>query len=279
MSDPIDSDSDDDGEDKTGQKKKRDPLRVKGELLIEDLPPIEDLKITVPENECLEIGVIHGIVDQLVLVEAYPNTAALDIDSVLFLEAGQKPLGAIFDVFGQVSQPLYCIRFNSNNDIKAKDIQVHQKVYSAPRTEYAQFVVLPTLLRQKGSDASWRNDLEPPQEHQDHSDDENERQLKRNRKINKNRGNGDDAGQNNLYQNAQMNNYRGRGGRGSFARGQGRQQGHSDYSWHNNNMFQAPPPMHNYQNQGYQGNSRPRFPFPGPSPLWSNHQNQQGNNQ
>lgn len=273
VNDSIDSESDEDDEEKSGQKK-RDPLKVKGELFIEDLPHIEELKITVPENECLEIGIIVSIVEQLVLVEAYPNTAALDIDSVLFLEAGQKPLGAIFDVIGQVSQPLYCVRFNSVDEIKTRMIDVNQKVYSAPRTEYAQFVVLPTLMKQKGSDASWRNDLEPPNDQKDHSDDEEERLLKRNKKINKNRGSGNDAVQKHLNQNAQMNNSR--GGRGGY-RGQGRQQWNnnrpSDYHWHNNNMFQQPPPMINYQINGYQGNSFPSLPFP---EMWTIHdQNQQ----
>lgn len=46
-------------------KKKRDPLRVKGELMIEDLPPIEDLKISVPEDECTIVGFVSSIVDRL----------------------------------------------------------------------------------------------------------------------------------------------------------------------------------------------------------------------
>lgn len=46
-------------------KKKRDPLRVKGELLIEELPPIEDLKISVPEEECTIVGFVSSIVDRL----------------------------------------------------------------------------------------------------------------------------------------------------------------------------------------------------------------------
>ena len=283
MNEVNESESEDEDDEKVGRKKKRDPLKVKGELLISDLPPIEDLKITVPENECLEIGIITSIVDQLVLVEAYLNSAPLDIDSVLFLESGKKTLGAVFDVLGQVAQPLYCVRFNSNEDIIAKGIQLSQKVFCAPRTEYTQFVILPTLMKQKGSDASWRDDVEPPQEHCDHSDDENERQLKRNRKINRNRGNGEDAGQNNLYQNAQNNqsnqhnqgNYN-RRGRGGFARPQWNR--HQDYSWHNNNMFQPPSaPAMGHQHNGFQGNPRPSFPFAGPPPYWNHTNNQQNN--
>lgn len=57
-----DGDSDDEG---VNKKKKREPLKVKGELTIDELPPIQDLQITVDERECMEIGVITTIVDQL----------------------------------------------------------------------------------------------------------------------------------------------------------------------------------------------------------------------
>lgn len=40
-------------------------FKVPGELGIEDLPPIEDLHITVPEVECVLLGKISSIVDQL----------------------------------------------------------------------------------------------------------------------------------------------------------------------------------------------------------------------
>lgn len=61
---PVHSDGDSD-EDNVNRKKKREPLKVKGEMTIDDLPPIEDLQITVDERECIEIGVITTIVDQL----------------------------------------------------------------------------------------------------------------------------------------------------------------------------------------------------------------------
>lgn len=41
------------------------PIKAKGELGIEDLPPIEELTITVPESDCVELGKISGIVDTL----------------------------------------------------------------------------------------------------------------------------------------------------------------------------------------------------------------------
>lgn len=60
----VESDGDSE-EDNVNKKKKREPLKVKGELTIDDLPPIQDLQITVDERECIEIGVVTTIVDQL----------------------------------------------------------------------------------------------------------------------------------------------------------------------------------------------------------------------
>lgn len=156
------------------------PPRVKGEMLLEDLPPIEDLHINVPEYECVEFGKVESIVDQLVVVKSHPNTPLLDLDSVLFLRKGQSVLGEIFDVLGQVFSPMYCVRFNSADHIKEKNIIIGELVYAAPRTQYTQMMVLPNLINSRGSDASWRNDVEPPPQHLDYSDDEEEAKAKKN---------------------------------------------------------------------------------------------------
>lgn len=181
VSDNEISDSDEEETNVQKKKKKKEPLKVKGEFLLDDLPPIEDLKIQVDEKECLEMGVITSIVDQLVLAEAYPFSTPLDIDSILFIDHGKKALGQIFDVIGPVSKPIYCIRFNSNEDIIAKGISVGDKVFCAPRTEYTSYVVLSSIMG-KGSDASWKNDVEPPESLLEYSDDEQERKSKRSHK-------------------------------------------------------------------------------------------------
>lgn len=41
------------------------PIKAKGEFGIEDLPPIADLTITVPESECIQLGTISGVVGTL----------------------------------------------------------------------------------------------------------------------------------------------------------------------------------------------------------------------
>lgn len=160
--------------------KRKPPPKVKGEILPSDLPPIEDLHITVPEYECLKIGIISSIVNEMVVVQAEPQTAALDLDTILFLDKGQRPLGRVFDVMGPVVQPFYCVRFNSKDHVLQKNISVGLPVFFAPRTEHTSFVFLAELMKLKGSDASWENDYEPPAVHLDYSDDEQERKAKRN---------------------------------------------------------------------------------------------------
>ena len=107
---------------------------------------------------------------------------------MLFLDQGKSVLGQVFDVIGPVSTPIYCIRFNNHEDIITKGIAVGNKVFCAPRTEYSQFVVLSQIMT-KGSDASWKNDVEPPENLVDHSDDENERKTKKKGKNNRNNQN------------------------------------------------------------------------------------------
>ena len=45
-----------------------------------------------------------------VVVKSLPNTAAVDLESVLFLEKGGRALGRVFDVFGPVTRPYYAVR-------------------------------------------------------------------------------------------------------------------------------------------------------------------------
>jgi hypothetical protein len=49
--------------------KKKDPMKTRGEIFIEDLPPIQDLHISVHAEECMELGKISSIVDQLGMYE------------------------------------------------------------------------------------------------------------------------------------------------------------------------------------------------------------------
>lgn len=128
------------------------------DLGILDLAPLEDLKISVPEAECIPIGTIHNIIDLLVIVQARLGCPAIDLDSVLFLDHGKKILGQVFDVFGPVSEPMYMVRFNSAQHIAEQGVQLGMEVYFAPRTKHTAYVFLDALFQQKGSDASWKDD-------------------------------------------------------------------------------------------------------------------------
>lgn len=159
-------------------KKRKPPPKVKGELLLSDLPPIEDLHITVPEYECIKIGAVSSIVEEMVVVQAEPNSPALDLETVLFLEQGKRSLGRVFDVMGPVMNPFYCVRFNSRDQIQERNVTKGSPVYYAPRTEHTSFVFLAELMKLRGSDASWEHDNEPPACHLDYSDDETERKSR-----------------------------------------------------------------------------------------------------
>lgn len=233
----IEDDEDQDGNIRTSRQPK-----VKGELTLEDLPPIEDLHITVPEEECTELGKINSIVEQLVIVNALPGTVPLDLGTILFRDKGKQVLGEVFDVLGQVSDPLYCVRFNSNKDIVQKGIKVGEIVYVAPKTEHTQFIVLANLMKMRGSDASWENDIEPPPRYMDYSDDEEERSARRPNRKRQFSGSNFSGGRGSYFPGSP---YRGSySGRGGVRPVQPNHQGQGNYnivgnSWHSN-LYQGP---------------------------------------
>ncbi|XP_078040476.1 uncharacterized protein LOC144471830 [Augochlora pura] len=164
--DSDDSDNDDrNKKNKEIRKTKEQRNDIKSEL--DDLPPIEDLKISVPEVLCDPLGEVAWIVEPLVIVQPRAEKPTLNLDTVLFVEKGKRALGKIFDVFGQVKEPYYCVRFNSPEHIRECDVKVGMTVYYCPNTEYTSLVFVHELLKIKGVDA---NADDPP----DFSDDEEE---------------------------------------------------------------------------------------------------------
>ena len=188
IADDIEDDEGDERDENQATKKKSRMLEALG---IIDLPPIEDLTITVPHEECIPIGKISNIIDTLAIISANKGTPAIDLDSVLFLEQGSKTLGRVFDVFGPVSEPLYMVRFNTTDDIVNKEIKIGLDVFYAPRTRHTAFVFLDSLIKMRGSDASWEHDQEPPEGCLDYSDDEEERRAKAALRMRKSGASGD----------------------------------------------------------------------------------------
>ncbi|KAJ8984663.1 hypothetical protein NQ317_015754 [Molorchus minor] len=140
------------------------------------------------KEEFLHMGHVQAIIDALVTVEALPGTPAYDLDSYLFVEdkTTKKPLGAIYDVIGPVTAPIYCIRFNKIKDINELNIKRGLKVFSAPKSQYTHYVFVKELMKYKGTDASWVGDIElPPEVAAELSDDEDQHNLQEVRKAQK----------------------------------------------------------------------------------------------
>ncbi|XP_071575332.1 uncharacterized protein [Temnothorax nylanderi] len=136
---------------------------------LDDLPPIEDLQISVPEVLCNPFGKIEKIVEQLVIVEPKPGQPTLDLDTILFVNKGTKALGKIFDVYGPVTEPHYCVRFNDAKHMQDNGIKVGMQVYYCPSNKsYTFFVFLQELRKLKACDTA--GDDESPE----FSDDEEE---------------------------------------------------------------------------------------------------------
>lgn len=111
-----------DPEEKSEEDKERERTFGRTQMLADlgifDLPPIEDLTISVPEQECIPIGVVHNIIDMLVIVAAKKGSPAIDLDSVLFLDHGKNMLGKVLDVFGPISEPMYMVSVNFASCVK-----------------------------------------------------------------------------------------------------------------------------------------------------------------
>nr|XP_060634742.1 H/ACA ribonucleoprotein complex non-core subunit NAF1 isoform X1 [Anolis sagrei ordinatus] len=173
--------SEDDGE----QNKNEDDTcnTTKGELPKQESLCIEDLKIILPESvELMPFGKVSSIIGHLVIVESQKGMPPVNEDTVLF-RGDRHSIGKIFEVFGPVSHPFYVLQFNNPEHIEAKGIKIHDAVYFAPSVESVTQYIFPEKLKQeKGSDASWKNDEEPPPEVLDFSDDEKERTAKQQKK-------------------------------------------------------------------------------------------------
>jgi len=162
------------------------PPKTANELLTKDLPPVEEIFASVPASECTVVGHIKNFVEDLVVVESLIGIAALNLETVLFVNEGQLALGRVFDVIGPVTQPLYVVRFNSRQHIDDKGITTGMKVYFAPKSdELTNYVFIEQLMAMKISDASWVNDEEPPPQFLEYSDDEEEQKAKKELKMKK----------------------------------------------------------------------------------------------
>lgn len=83
----------------------------------------------------------------MVVVKPKPEKPTLNLETVLFLEKGSRVLGRIFDVFGPVKEPYYCVRFNNEDHIKENNIKIGMTVYYWPNSPYTTLVFLSELAK------------------------------------------------------------------------------------------------------------------------------------
>ncbi|NXU56268.1 NAF1 protein, partial [Turnix velox] len=164
-------------------------VKTKDELPIDELPPVEDLTIILPDDVELKLfGTVSSIIEQLVIIESLRGLPPVNEESIIFKEDRQAA-GKIFEIFGPVLHPFYVLRFNNSEHIKAKGINVQDSMYFAPSVEdFTQYIFAEKLKQEKGSDASWKNDQEPPPEALDFSDDEKEKEAKQKKKKSQSQG-------------------------------------------------------------------------------------------
>ncbi|KAI9137574.1 Gar1/Naf1 RNA binding region-domain-containing protein [Paraphysoderma sedebokerense] len=143
-------------------------LKTKNEVA--KLPPVEPLDITItPDMTLSKIGTIFAFVEDLVVIQAdkkpdIGDYQALDETSVLVFE-DRSILGAVFETFGPVSQPLYSVRFNSGEEVKEKlgtNAEKGKAVFFVENL--SKFVYTASLKALKGSDASNQYDEEVGEE-------------------------------------------------------------------------------------------------------------------
>ncbi|XP_056417454.1 H/ACA ribonucleoprotein complex non-core subunit NAF1 isoform X1 [Hyla sarda] len=160
------------------------PLKTKDELLVDELPAVEELSISLPDHvELKPFGTVSSIIEQLVIIESLRDVLPLNEDSVVFKE-DRSVAGKIFEIFGPVPHPFYVVRFNSKDHIESKGIKIKDAMFFAPSVEdFTQYIIPDALKREKGSDASWTNDQEPPADAIEYSDDEKEREAKQKKKA------------------------------------------------------------------------------------------------
>ncbi|KAF5022292.1 hypothetical protein F66182_5669 [Fusarium sp. NRRL 66182] len=167
--------SDDEGE-RGAKGSSNAQVRTKNEL-VEEVVPKPDVTIT-PEMKIEELGAIEHIVENIMLVKAITpgEYQVLDTGSVL-CTAERVVIGAVSETIGKVLQPMYTVRFTTDQDIKDLGLQVGQTVFYP--VDHASYVFTEPLKNLKGSDASNLHDEEVGDDEMEFSDDEKEAEYKR----------------------------------------------------------------------------------------------------
>ncbi|PHH80375.1 hypothetical protein CDD80_1820 [Ophiocordyceps camponoti-rufipedis] len=150
--------------------------RTKNELPDEVIPR-PDVKVT-PEMKLEALGVVEHIVEGNIVVKAFTpgEYQVLDSGSVL-CTADRVVVGVVAETLGKVLQPMYTVRFNSEDEIRGLGVEMGTKIFYP--VDLASYVFTEPLKGLKGSDASNINDEEVAADEMEFSDDEKEAEHKR----------------------------------------------------------------------------------------------------
>jgi len=147
-------------------------------MLHENGANIDNASVVLPVEERLQtIGKVSGVVtEHVIVVKAYTDRPALDLGTAFF-SSGKTFIGKIYETFGPVLSPYYVV--NVKDKVSTEPLELDVEVFYAPENTYfTTFVLVSQLSQAKGSDASWLEDKEPPEDCVDYSDDEQERNAK-----------------------------------------------------------------------------------------------------
>lgn len=171
----AEGDSDDEGT-KGAKGASSAQVRTKNEVAEEPVPKPE-VSIT-PEMKIEELGSIEHIVETIMLVKASTTGEyqVLDTGSVL-CTSERVVIGVVSETIGKVLQPMYTVRFSSEDDIKELGLEVGTKLFYP--VDHASYVFTEPLKGLKGSDASNLHDEEVGDDEMEFSDDEKEADYKR----------------------------------------------------------------------------------------------------
>ncbi|POR35587.1 H/ACA ribonucleoprotein complex non-core subunit NAF1, partial [Tolypocladium paradoxum] len=151
-------------------------VRTKNEMPEETIPR-PDVTIT-PEMKIEELGAAEHIVENIMLIKAITpgEYQVLDTGSLL-CNADRAVIGVVAETIGKVLQPMYTVRFNSQDEVRELGIEVGTKIFYP--VDHASYVFTEPLKGIKGSDASNIHDEEVGDDEMEFSDDEKEAEYKR----------------------------------------------------------------------------------------------------
>jgi len=196
-----------------------EPPRTKNEIAADAVPPPLPPPHVGPDEPVAHLGHVTSVVGDTVVVQSLPGSEPIDEESVLCLES-RLGLGAVEEVFGPVTAPLYALRLPGKANkttaptregepegaagdaaedateeedpaiIVAREVRVGTRVFVVEGRRRA----LETKgLHTKGYDNSGQNDEEVAED-DEFSDDEKEAEAKKKRRQKKRGANGEAVG-------------------------------------------------------------------------------------